>query len=274
MAKSKEQSKAQRAHYLPEQVHTIPLSDLFELLHQSADWMRSTTRVSDEFNGCMSYSEALTAAEFGQWHAPKIKALTFPELTAPSDELRYFNDVTGGQLDIAAFCSGEPEYWQNAEPIQKPIGRVLRFAVEIGGLGDVEAGHLRARGEAIIALVNSLELQGHSVEITVIRAWTNTDKKNYKLLIPVKHAGQALDTKRFQFIIGHPAFYRRCLFGLTELAQGKPLAGSGCGTWTQEFAPDGFIHIGHKTGLAPDAIAMKWAQEFASTLAETFTHEN
>lgn len=253
--------------FAAETTHTLELSALLSTLRANQHyWMeQSVTHMSYEWNGWMEYSEALDAAEYGRWSAPSIPALTLPELTQQSDEMRYFNDVCGAQLDIAAYCNGEPEYWQVAEPIAKPIGRVIRLAVEIGGLGNVTAVELRNRGEAIIALVNSLELQGHSVEVTIVRAFSNQSEQNYRFLVPIKHAGQAIDIKRFQFIIGHPSFYRRLFFGLTELAQGESMRDNV--TRTRNYAPDGFIHIPHGEGLFHSAAeSLEWAKQFAYSL--------
>jgi hypothetical protein len=260
-------TKSHPAMFLSGITHTLELPALFDLLtRESHAWMTAVTTDSLEWNGNLTYYAALNAAVLGQWHAPKIKTLTLPELTGTAEEMRYFNDFIGNQLDVTAYCSGEPEYWQNAEPIQKACGRVIRLAVEIGGLSDVDALKLRNRGEAIIALINSLELQGHSIELTIVRAYSNIEGKNYRFLIPVKHAGQSIDVRRLQFIIGHPAFFRRCLFGLTELAQGKNL--NQCKTHTESYAPDGYIHIGHKQGLATSLdAAMEWAQQFAHDIA-------
>ena len=253
--------KTQKPHpamFLPGMTHTVQLSTLFELIQSRhiGTWMRSVEQDASDWNGGMTYFEACNAAVLGKWDAPKINALTLPELTSVSDDRRYFNDVSGEQLDIAAYCGGEPEYWQNSEPIEKPCGRIFKFAVEIGGLGDIDADHLRNRGEAIIALINSLELQGHSIEVTIVRAWTNHDHQEFRFLVPIKQAGQSVDVRRLQFIIGHPSFYRRCLFGLTELAQGKNMRT--CGTTTDMYMPEGYIHIGHKSGLgsAEDATSL------------------
>lgn len=271
MTKSSTTKSAAKAlpMFAADTVHTVELSALLSMLRaHKASWMDgAVNRRTDDWNGNMSYDEALNAAELGQWSAPTIPALTLPELTSQSDDMRYYNDFIGSQLDIAAYCSGEPEYWQVAEPIAKPVGRVIRLAVEIGGLGDVDARHLKNRGEAIVALVNSLELQGHSVEVTVVRAFANKAKNNYQFLIPIKHAGQALDIKRFQFIIGHPAFYRRCLFGLAELAQGVSM--DDCTTYTQSFAPNGFVHIRYTAGLGEANTAIDWATQFAQSFNES-----
>jgi hypothetical protein len=252
--------------FAPDTVHTLELPELFERLkfgasHFSID---AVTFVTYDWNGNMSWSQALDAAQYGKWEAPAIDSLTLPSLETPSDDMRYSYDVTGQALDIAAFCAGEPEHWQVAEPIYKPATRVFRFAVEIGGMGTIAADSLRNRGEAIIALINSLELQGHSCEVTIVRAFSNARGESYKFLIPIKAAGQALDVKRFQFIIGHPAFFRRCLFGLSEMAQGTNMGT--CHTSTQNYKPEGFTHIPYQDGLGSKEDAIEWAKQFALSL--------
>jgi hypothetical protein len=250
-------------------IHTMELPELFARLRavESTSKNQSVTIEAQEWNGNMSYQAALDAAEFGQWNAPKIKSLSLPELAGLSDEVTYSYDVTGHHFDVAAFVSGEPEYWQVEEPVMKPCGRVLRFAVEIGGLGDISGESLKNRGEAIIAMVNSLEMQGHSVEITVVRAWKNQCRENYSFLIPIKAAGLALDVKRLQFMLGNPAFFRRCLFGIAEIAHGESFAT--CSTSTRNYRPEGFIHIAHENGRFDTlSESLAWAKSFALQFSE------
>jgi hypothetical protein len=178
--------------YAPETVHTIELPELFSVLRNSTVKGYGRIRPTDDWNGNLDYDAALDAAEFGKWIAPKIENLTVPSLETESEDMRYFYDVTGNTLDVASYISGEPEYWITEEPIRKPCGRVIRLAVEIGGLGIVSAHAMANRGRAIIALIHSLELQGHSIELTIVRAFTNARGENYRFLIPIKHAGQSL----------------------------------------------------------------------------------
>jgi hypothetical protein len=204
----------------------------------------------------------LDAAEYGKWDAPTIEHLTLPELTSVSEDVRFFHDVTGQHLDICAYITGQPEQWQVEEPIEKPCGRVIRLAVEIGGTSSVSAESMANRGEAIIALIHSLELQGHSVEVTIVRAYQNSNHETYNFLVPIKRAGQALDVKRLQFMIGHPSFYRRCLFGFAEIAHGESLRS--CSTGTRSYSPEGYIHLSCNEGLYD---SIEWAKRFAHSLA-------
>lgn len=261
-------SKIRKQGYTAEQVHTLELPELFYQLSK-AHRIAASTGVHDDssdFNGNLSWLDSLAAAEFGKWDVPTIKALTLPELTQESNEMRYSFDVTGDFLDVPAFLADEPEQWIFAEPERKPCGRVIRLAVEIGGMGCVDACTMANRGQAIIALINSLELAGHSVELTIVRAFRNVHGENYKFLIPIKHAGQAINMKRLQFMIGHPAFYRRCLFALSEFAQGHSIRG--CMTWTESHAPEGFTHIRHDAGRAYSLDeSLTWAKSLALELA-------
>jgi hypothetical protein len=252
--------------YVPDAVHTLELPQLFSDL-RSANIHGSMPMNQDSFewNGNLTWDESLDAAEFGKWTAPVIEAITLPEITSESEDNRYFYDVTGTSFDMSAHLSGEPESWLVEEPVRKPCGRIIRLAIEIGGNQSVAAQEMTNRGRAIVALINSLELAGHSVELTIVRAYHNARSEHYKFLIPVKHAGQSIDMKRIQFMIGHPAFYRRCLFGLTEIAQGE--SQQTCLTRTGSYIPSGYFHIPFDAGLDRDSNAsLEWARQFAHSL--------
>jgi hypothetical protein len=254
--------------YAAGSVHVIELAEMFAALAK-VPTVRGSQAVgmpSDDFNGYISWREACDAAQFGKWTPPEIKHLSLPAMMSPSDEMTYRYEVSGDFLDVPAFIADEPEQWIVGEPILKPAGRIIRLSVEIGGLGDVPAEAMANRGQAIIALVNSLEMAGHSVEITIVRAFTNRHGHSYRFLIPIKHAGSGIDTNRLQFIIGHAGFYRRCLFGFGELAQGASMMN--CGTRTQSYQPEGFdAHITHDAGRRMNlADSLKWATELALTL--------
>lgn len=246
-------------HFQPG-IHQLELSELFNLIRTKKP-ANVGSREANEWNGYLTLAEALDAAELGKWSAPKIRSVTLPDITGESEETRYFYDVVGNNLDIPAFVAGEPEYWQTEEALRKPCGKVIRLSIEIGGKSLITATELANRGQAIVALINSLEMQGHSVELTIVRAYRNTSDEHYRFLIPVKHAGMAIDMKRIQFMIGHPAFYRMVLFALAEIAHGDT------NTWTESFEPGQTTHIRASQGLQESLDnSIRWAQEFAQTL--------
>jgi hypothetical protein len=266
MAKRRQNSKPTKGKFAPGN-HELGLTELFALVRNvNPTWMATETE-PNTWNGGLTMADALDAAEFGRWDAPAIESITLPEIAGESIDTQYRYDVTGMALDVATFLSGEPEYWRDEITVPKPCGRVIRLSIEIGGMNEVSAASMANRGQAIIALINSLELQGHSVELTIVRAYVNTSSERYSFLIPVKHAGQALDMKRIQFMIGHPSFYRRVLFGLAEVAHNASLGTVSTGT--REYCPEGFTaHIPSYAGLSSTLDgSLNWAKQFALTLA-------
>jgi hypothetical protein len=257
--------------YAPGTVHTLELTELFETLHRDIRNIRNSRPVNRELNdwdGGLLWNESLDAAELGKWDPPTIGSITLPQFTSESEDTRYSYDVIGQSLDVAAYVSGEPECWQVEEPVRKPCGRIIRLAVEIGGNCNIHADSMANRGRAIAALINSLELQGHSIELTLVNAYTNRRGEDYTFLIPVKHAGQSIDIKRVQFMIGHPSFYRRLLFGLVEIAQGESI--STCMLSARNYIPSGFNHISYSQGLSESQTnSLRWAEEFSAQFSES-----
>jgi hypothetical protein len=226
----------------------------------------SCRRAANSWSGRMSLTQAIHCTEFGWMEAPSVHSVTIPDSAGLIPDTDYNYEVTGEILDIASYLTGVPEHWLQSTPVERPMGNVIRLAVEIGGLHNVTAQQLENRGQAIIALIHSLELAGYSIELNIVRAFTSgRSGLMYRVLIPVKAAGEALDMMRLQFMIGNAAFYRKCLFGLTEHLQGSMGKQD---TWTAEYQPAGFIHIGHTQGLCDyldDSLA--WARLFAEELS-------
>lgn len=249
-------------------VHTLSLPEMFGLLHevkQHPDFA-AICYETDEWNGHLDFDTALRFAEFGWSDAPTIERITVPNVHSLIEEETFYYDVCGEVLDMPAHLSGSPECWMSYESELKPKS-VIKLAVELGGAGTVPAYQLKNRGEAIIALINSLELAGHSIELNIVRAFTEkrTDK-TWQFLIRVKDAGQVLDIQRLQFMIGHPAFYRRCLFGLGEIAKGSSMMDRN--TYTASYKPAGYVHIPSDAGLYSDPqTSLAWASAFADGLS-------
>lgn len=250
----------------------LTLPELFDVLHKIPGIIpngESHGGSTCSWNGNLSYSQALDFAEFGWPDAPLIERIAVPDVQSMIEEDEPIWDVAGGLLDVPTYLSHTPECFSYDEPVQKPA-RLIRLAVEIGGLQNVSETQLQNRGEAIIAIINSLQLAGHSVELNIVRAWSTNHydtKPQYSVMVRAKDAGQVLDIQRLQFMIGHPAFYRRLLFGISEWAQGASMRD--LSTYTKTFVPNdaGIVHIPYNSGLYEDAdTSMAWARAFADGL--------
>jgi hypothetical protein len=247
-------------------VHTIQLPELFAILHKAASKSNylAVKDTPDEWNGGITYDEALHRAEFGWRDAPPLQSITLPNVQRLMESPQDYYDVSGEILDIGAMLAGAPEHWIATEYVNTP-DRIIKLSIEIGGAQTVRASDMASRGQAIVALISSLELASYSVELVLVRALRVPDTgAHYRVLIPIKFAGQALDIPRLQFIIGHPSFYRRLLFGLAEYAKNESMYEAS--TSTEHYAPEGYTHIPCHAGLYD---SIEWAQEFAESLIET-----
>ena len=250
-------------------IKAVTLPEFFSILRKveatetgtfAAKWSGDST-----WSGGMTYSEAVNAAELGWDNAPEIKNITLPCVQALIPETNYFPDVTGEILDFGAYFAGTPECWLQREDIEVTGNKVLRLSVEIGGSCAIEAAWLRNRGEAIIALINSLELAGYSIELLIVSASITKESFRYVHLIPAKQAGEALDTRRIQFMFT-PAFYRRCIFAIEENFLGRSLYS---GNWSDNYHPEGYIHLRYTDGLCMTLDeSIKWAEAFASAVVD------
>lgn len=255
---------------------TISISELQSIFRDMVSVNRegySSNDMSDPdrnavFFGGMLPSEALDALENGWKNAPAISELSIPALPARIDETVFYNDVCGDVLDIGAYCAGLPECLIQTETRQTVGTKILRFAVEIGGNSAIQAREMRHRGTAMVALINALELSGYSVELTIVRSFAEDYGfgRKHVYMIPLKQAGEVLNMPLVQFAIGHPSFFRRCLFGLTEYKTGKSMWKSKA--TTTNYRPDGFIHFSHRDGLSnSEAESLKWAESMVAMLS-------
>lgn len=128
-------------------------------------------------------------------------------------------DVEGTMIDIARFNDNEPECWARFEPVlvepQSP--RFLRLVVNIGASGSVSARTILARGGALCALVDLLEMQNTRCEIAVVDATGDPGGGYwYCMTTIVKQFDQPLDMAQVAYAIGHPSVLRIHTFRLYE----------------------------------------------------------
>lgn len=121
-------------------------------------------------------------------------------------------DVSGGEVDMGRFLSGEPECMRESFPVKVAArGRAVRLTVNTGYLGAVEEYEVRRRGAAILALVDILARLQHPMEIWTARV---AEVGSVRLLYTVKvqDANQPLDMGRVMYAIAHPSYHRQLCF--------------------------------------------------------------
>lgn len=192
-----------------------------------SEFCSSTDTSRPKWHGTKSFQEAKDMALNG-WSGIRaevdalvenIEHAIMPNL-APAFT-SYF-DVSGGMVDVGRFLDGEPECMVETRLVEmaKP-GKVITVLVQGFYSSASNENEIKARGAAVVALIDAIERMQHSTEIYV----EYTFSKRICHLVKVKGAGEALDIDTLMFILAHPSAYRRISFGVQE---GEP-AGLGCG---------------------------------------------
>lgn len=192
-----------------------------------SNFCSSTDRTRPDWHGTESFEQAKNMALNG-WSGIRaevdalvenIEHAIMPNL-APAFT-SYF-DVSGGMVDVGRFLDGEPECMVETKLVEmaKP-GKVVTVLVQGFYSSASDEGEIKARGAAVVALIDAIEKMQHSTEIYV--EYTLSERICH--LVKVKGAGESLDIDTLMFILAHPSAYRRISFGVQE---GEP-AGLGCG---------------------------------------------
>jgi len=179
-----------------------------------------------------TWEEALTLAKYG-WTVP------LPEVdvavAALRDDIQVraggvsslvpIWDVTGSEVDVAAYLAGVPECMIDWDPrALSAHGRVVTFLVPAGYPNTVPGAHVMNRGVALAALCSAIISAAHSVEVwsgdagfLPRRAGVGRDR--YVAVARVISAGEPLDVARLLFAMAHPAMLRRLWFGVWDSAE-------------------------------------------------------
>ena len=175
-----------------------------------------TNKASESWDMGLGYEGALRMALDG-WPEGR-KALV--ESVARSgkrygDQIQIEYDIQGVMPCVPTFLTGQPENMLQVTP--QPVRPICRVSVEFLIPFKVDAIAQANYGAAILGAVESLELQGVTVELQgICSSYGDPSKTNYAVTWPLKTEGQALDIDRLAFTLGHTASSRRLVFGLVE----------------------------------------------------------
>ncbi|MGH3379736.1 MAG: DUF7192 family protein [Actinoallomurus sp.] len=184
---------------------------------------------SDQWTGA-SWKEALRLANDG-WTTvlPEVDAEVARLRERVADEVLTTAlvptwDVTGSEVDIGAYLSGEPECMVDAVPQRlSSRGRVVTFLVPAGYVSTTPHSAVHNRGVALAALCSSITASGHSVEIWSSFCAYVSKTERFASTARVISAAEPLDMGRLMFVMTHPAMLRRLWFAVWDSAA-KPVA--------------------------------------------------
>lgn len=173
------------------------------------------------WNGTHTWQQALNLARLG-WSEPLAKFRQFRDplvnrLSALIEREEYLPDVEGVDFDISQVMSGDPEHWWRYQThIAKGAGKVLKVVCNISVNGGISQESFFARGAAVAALIECLEIAGIRTELWVGDSGAGSlGQLSIRCLI--KRAGDPIDLPRLAFVYAHMSMERRLMFKFCEI---------------------------------------------------------
>lgn len=175
-----------------------------------------------DFTGVPDFETAVNMGHHG-WQDELPAALAIAESAVELADKEHmtdtFNpvwDVSGAEVDVARYLSGEPECMIDF-PLTKTSrqGRVITLVASRSASAAIESDTLIRRGRLIVALALALSRLGHAVEIWADFCETGSDKTSYGRVL-VKGVNDEVDPAQIMFALAHPAMLRCLRFGVAD----------------------------------------------------------
>ncbi len=174
----------------------------------------------DEWGGG-SHAECIALAsqgwEHGAHEAQLVLDAVSPDVSSHIERIDWSHNVEPtGALDVARYLENEPECWLAPHmQIVAAQGRLIHLVVNGGVSAGVSQEQITRRGSAVVALIDVLELAGHSVRVdwvlagsTIVRGTIETGDV-YETIVHIKDWGESLNLGRLIFALAHPGMVRR-----------------------------------------------------------------
>ena len=176
--------------------------------------------------GKLSWKECLKTARLGM---PELYDMVEPLRKEIIDKLgnkivrqEVDYDVTGAYVDVDRYLMGEPECMATfyEKVAISRFGTIVRLVVPIAASSGISPDQIKRRGGALMALVDGLEVAGHSCEIIVSEKISGSCRsdiiKGREVVIPVKRVGELMDISLLCYVLMHPSVLRRLIFAEQE----------------------------------------------------------
>ena len=178
----------------------------------------------DGWDGMRSFAEAKELARSG-WHdvRPQVEELLNQMSEVIADRLEIAPSMTwnvaGGVVDVGRYCGNEPMCMLDfpMEPAER-MGKVVKLFIDYGASSGFSGDFIMKRGIVLLALVDTLQKLGVSVEIygeTAISGGNAFHTTVTKLHDPTDR----LDIDELMFTLAHPAMLRRMAFAVREMSK-------------------------------------------------------
>ena len=172
------------------------------------------------FYGVSSGRQAVKLARDGVPIVDAMAGVDVSALSSVRDMLSIRYDVSGGQVDVGRYLTGEPECMWDFVDESNRTNRVITIVSNLTSPARVSTAAFERRGRQVVALINAIDQAGFQVELwTEAIASEKMEKSSFGMgsddpgrtvgcKVRVKTAGQVFDPQQVMFTMSHPAWYR------------------------------------------------------------------
>lgn len=238
---------------------------------------------AEQWTQCATFADAVKVAREGFTEIrPQVDAITnaiTSEVVAREvPRVKRRNAIAGGAVNVGRVMTGAPKCFTQYTRIMAPgVARVLRIAVSVSNVADVPNEMIRARGAAIVALIDALTRKGWACEVWAVAASEISGTSTIvSTEVCLQSASDPLDVDGLMFNLAHPSMFRRMIFAERE-RNGEALRPLGLisAGWSSSVNPhdDGTFDLiikgvdGNRLSAYPQTVE-QWATQVEHWLAE------
>jgi len=142
-----------------------------------------------------------------------IKRAILPNV--PHHQLMH--SVTGAEVDVGAYMDGVPESMLDWQTVHQDA-EVVSIVVNASMMGAVSGNSAVKRAGVVAGMLAILAEMNIPTDLTVAyhSIGAHSQSASHTVLLHASQPGDEIDIDRLAFIVGHPAMFRRLIFGMRE----------------------------------------------------------
>lgn len=212
---------------------------------------------SEDWTGVDTWEEAEHLAVHGMEGSAEVLAIAESAIETIEKEhdvtqFTHVWDVSGCQVDIGRYLSGEPDCMVDYLPAPTPkVGRVIALCASVCYSAAIYQDTINKRGQGIAALAFALNRLGFAVELWADFSISNKrgGSRIGRVRTLVKGANDELDPARIMFAYTHPAMSRALSFAAcgalpySVVGDSAMKRGNGTVTDAKQDLPEGTLYL-------------------------------
>jgi hypothetical protein len=182
---------------------------------QCHDQLSIKRSMYDLEQGTKTIAEAIELLKYG-WEYGTTKLNEQVKLHSTSKSVKFGYSVAGAQVSVPRMLEGLPTDMIYTKMIEKPV-KVLNVYKSAGYNGCYTADDIMKYSTKALQIVELLEAKGYRINLYIVKL-NKKDNEEFFTKVKVKSANERLNIKKTAFCLANPAFQRRILWRLIELA--------------------------------------------------------